>query len=67
VQDPVERGTVTAVGDPPEDLEVPFEVEVRTSGPEVEESEPGEPPGLVKVKIEDDLQIATPAARIASR
>ncbi len=66
-QEPVERRPVASLGDPLEDPEVPVEVEVRAAGPEIEVAEPGEPPGLMEVEIQDDPQIGIPSARIASR
>jgi len=63
----VECRAIGALGDPLEDREVPIDIEVRPAGAEVEESKPSEPPWLVKVEVENDLQNRTPEARIASR
>ena len=64
--EPVERRSIAPFGDPPEDLEVPVDVEVRPTAPEVEETEPAETPGLVQVEVEDDLQRRSLRASLAS-
>jgi hypothetical protein len=66
-EEAVEGGPIAALGDPPEDVEVPVEVEVGTPRAQVEVTEPGESPRLVEVEVEDDLQGRIPSARIASR
>ena len=66
-EEPVQRGSVGTLGDPLEDREIAVDIEVRPTRAEVEVAEPREPPGLVQMQIEDDLQIRIPSARIASR
>jgi hypothetical protein len=66
-QNPVEGRPVTAFGDPPEDREIALDIEVRATAAEVEVAEAGEPPRLVEMEIEDDLQTCLPWVRIASR
>ena len=63
----VEGRPIRPFRDPPEDGEVPVHVEVRAPRPEVEEPEPAETPGLMQVKIQDDLQGDSPFAPMASR
>ncbi len=65
-EEPVERRPVAPLGDPPKDAEVPVDVEVRTTAPEVEEAEPAETPGLVQMEVEDDLQGRSLRASLAS-
>jgi len=67
VLEAVEGRAIRALGDPLEDREVSVDIEVRATRAKVEESKPSEPPRLVKVEVEDDLQSRTPEARIASR
>lgn len=63
----VERGPVRPLGDPAENRHVAVDVKVGAPRAEVQKPKSREPPGLVEVKVEDDLQGGTPAARIASR
>jgi hypothetical protein len=63
----LESRSIRPLGDPLEDREVAVDVEVRFAGAEVREPESPEPPRLMEVEIEDDLQGRTPVPRIASR
>ncbi len=65
-KEPVEGRKVAPVRDPPEDRQVAIDIKIRPSRTQVEVPEPGEPPRLVHVQVEDDLH-RRPATSIASR
>jgi hypothetical protein len=54
------------LGDLQEDLAVARVVEVRSAAAEIEVPEPRQPPGLVQVEIEDDLQRWVPPTLVSS-
>ena len=64
--EPVEGRAVRPLGDALEDRKVPVDVKVRPPRPQVQEAKTSEPPGLMEVEIENDLQGPRPPTPIAS-